>query len=217
MNVADFRRDTRNAGALGAVVDVGYRLANKLTTLMVLRTLKVTLHLLKPVPQNDSDGFRHLYLDEPRLRMFARDPVNELTDRFLDEALAKGDRCSAILDGERLVNYVWCSRKPTRITANLLFEFGADWLYRYKAFTIPTYRGRRLHGMNTTMSLRETIGLGVEGFLCYADLNNYSSLRSMYRRGYVDVGKMYALKAPGTYWIHVDPRCRSYGLNLRPL
>ena len=217
MNVTDLRRNLRNAGALRAGLDVGYRLTNKFTTFKILKTLNLTPRLLNPSTQNGNGEFQHLFLDETQLRFYAREPVNEMTNSFLDEALAKGDRCSAILLGKRLVNYVWCARRATPLTHDLLFEFGSEWLYRYNAFTLPAYRGRRLQGWNTTMALQEAVKLGLKGFICYADVNNYSSLKSMYRCGYVDVGKMFMLRMSRTYWIHVDPECRPYGLNLKPL
>src|SRR5678816_1066472 len=141
MNVADLSRSMRNAGALRAGLDVGYRLTNKLTTLMILKTLNLTPQSLTPSSRNGNAEFEHLFLDEAQLRLYARDSANEMTDSFLDEALAKGDRCSAILLDKRLVNYVWCARRATHLTDDLVFEFNADWLYRYKAFTLPAYRG----------------------------------------------------------------------------
>jgi len=217
MNVEDFRRDIRNAGALGAGIDLGYRLTNKLTTFMILQTMKLLPRLPAPTWPVASEGIHHRFLNESELRRYAREPVNDMTDGFLDEALAKGDRCSAIMDGNRLVSYVWCARKPTLLTRDLLLEFDTDWVYRYKAFTIPAYRGRRLHGMNSTMAMRDTVGLGLKGCLCYVDVNNYSSRKSLYRQGYVDVGKMFALRITGVHLIRVDPRCRAYGLGLKPL
>jgi hypothetical protein len=115
------------------------------------------------------------------------------------------------------VNYVWCATTPTRLSDSILIEVGSDWLYRYKAFTLPSCRGWRLHGLNSTITLGKAAALGLKGFLGFAHINNYSSLKSMRRCGYADVGKMYVLEVPGSCWIHVEPRCRDYGLALKLL
>lgn len=55
------------------------------------------------------------------------------------------DLCFGAFAGEALVSYVFFApASPIAIDARLQFAFPADWIYVYKAFTQPAWRGKRL-------------------------------------------------------------------------
>jgi hypothetical protein len=214
MDRSQFLRDVRVAGVPGACFDLGYRALNRLTPLMVLRIVRLTratadARLLTPPP-----GFRGGFLDAAELRRHAEDPALELGGAFLDDALARGDRCFGLVLGDRLASYGWYSRDPTHITRDLVLRFDSDWTYMYKGFTLPAYRGLRLHALGMIGALWADTGRGSSGIVSFVEANNFSSLRSVYRLGYADVGRIVALRALGRYWIHVDGRCREHGFAL---
>src|SRR5699024_6299583 len=122
---------------------------------------------------------------ESRLWQLARDPENALDASFLNEALAKGDRCYAILDGERLAAYGWYSRQPTRIDPpELLLGFDAGYVYMYKGLTRHEYRGQRLHAIGMNRALQHYLEQGAKGLVSYVESTNVDSLKSCFRLGY---------------------------------
>ena len=56
---------------------------------------------------------------------------------------------------------------------------------------------------------------GARGLVSFVEANNFSSLKSCYRMGYVKVGSIVALRVPGRYVIRVGRGCAPLGLDLR--
>jgi GNAT superfamily N-acetyltransferase len=161
--------------------------------------------------------FQHGFLDGDTLRRFGDDPKYDLSPGFLDEALAKGDECYGFLDGDRLASFGWYSAVPTMISGSLRFCFDRRYMYMYKGYTDPDYRGQRLHALGMTSALQRFRERGAAGLVSYVYATNFDSLRSCYRMGYTDVGQIYCLRAGGTYWIHADASCRKAGVSLDAL
>lgn len=161
--------------------------------------------------------FEHGFLDTAALRRFGSDPRYDLSPQFLDEALAKGDQCYGITDGDRLVSFGWYSAMPTKISDDLRICFDQRYVYMYKGFTDPDYRGQRLHACGMTLALKRFRERGAKGLVSYVDSTNFDSLRSCYRMGYSDVGKIYCLRAADHYWIHADAGCRRVGVALHEM
>jgi len=217
MNLEDLRRDLNYAGLSGTAFDLAYRLTNKCAPFMILKLMKITMETMNRALVALPAGLQVAFPEEADLRRYARDSANDLTDAFLDQALAKGDRCYAILDGDVLASYGWYSRDDTHITDELVLRFSREWLYMYKAYTMPRYRGLRLNAIGMAALLDEGRRLGLRGLVSFVEANNYSSLNSGYRMGYQDVGRIVALKALGQYWIHVDRACGTYGFAVTSL
>jgi len=65
-----------------------------------------------------------------------------MTEDFVAEALAKGDECFGILDGQTLAAYSWYSTKPTRIRPpDLFLRIDGHYIYMYKGFTVTEGNG----------------------------------------------------------------------------
>lgn len=214
MNITDIRRNMQNSGVIGVAGDLVYRAINRVTPLMVLRIVQLTPERADHSAFASSNNYRFMAMDEPQLRRYASDPSLELTDSFLEGALAKGDRCYAILDGDVLASYGWYSNKETSIDDALALRFDRDWIYMYKGYTDPAYRGQRLHAIGMFRALQAWCEEGFRGLVSYVEANNFSSLKSCYRMGYVDIGNIFAWKVFGKYRIHVDRSCRSSGIDL---
>lgn len=150
-------------------------------------------------------------LGEAELRRFAQDPENEMSPEFIDEALARGDECYAILDGERLAAYGWYAFGPTPIgLPGVLLRYRAGHVYMYKGFTHEAYRGQRLHAIAMTHALRHYLFNGYAGIVSYVESTNFDSLRSCFRMGYSVFGTVYVVKAFGRWWTHSTPGCARY-------
>jgi hypothetical protein len=115
----------------------------------------------------------------------ARDPLYEISPAFLDTALTRGDLCMGAFAGERLVAFGFSSAQPTNIDADFCFSFPPGWMYNFKEFTLPAWRGRRIHaalwGARRWQILRER---GVRNVVALVMATNYPSLASFRRLGF---------------------------------
>jgi len=161
-------------------------------------------------------GFRSKFLSEAQLRAFAGDPRNELADEFLDDALAKGDECYALLRNEKLACYSWYSTQPTVASDGLSIHFNPAFVYGYKAFTLPDFRGQRLHAIEVSRAMQAYLARGFRGTIAYVESHNFASLRSCYRMGYRDAGRALALGIAGRSWAWAGRGCRAFGCRFRP-
>ncbi len=130
--------------------------------------------------------------------------------------LPKGDYCYAILDGEKLASYGWYSTKPTSINPELVLYFNDQWVYMYKGYTHPGYRGQRLHAIGMAKALEAFTKKGFKGLISYVETNNFASLKSVYRMGYRNFGKVRILKIFGRYFIKSDEGCSAYDFTVKP-
>jgi GNAT superfamily N-acetyltransferase len=213
--LARIRKTTVDFGCAAALHAVVQRAINRIAFFRVLKCVRVSA--ADPRYLAIDPRFQHGFLDEAALQRFSDDPRYDLSSQFLDEALAKGDRCYGILDGDRLASFGWYSAVPTRISDDLRFCFDQRYVYMYKGFTDPDYRGQRLHALGMSSALQQLLEHGAEGLVSYVDATNFDSLRSCYRMGYTDIGQIYCLRARDHYWIHTDAGCRRLGVSLEAL
>ena len=215
MNLHTLRRDVRNAGIARVGLDYAYRAVNKITRLMALTMLSVTPETVDASFLSGDTERVHRFLSSPELVALSGDPVYELVPDFLAQALAKGDRCYAILDGARVASYGWYSRVETMVTDDLALRFSPEWVYMYKGLTLPDYRGQRLHAIGMARAMMEYANEGSRGVVSFVEANNFSSLKSCYRMGYVKAGTIVALKVGPRHLIHVGRGCEPFGFGLR--
>ncbi|TBW12798.1 GNAT family acetyltransferase [Azotobacter chroococcum subsp. isscasi] len=212
--IARIRRKLQQVGPMHTLHLLLVRTLNRLALFKILRG--ILLLKVDPAFLDCPAGYTPGFLDEKQLRHFARDPQNELDDGFLNEALAKGDRCYAILDGENLAAYGWYSRQPTRINPpDMLLDFDPDYVYMYKGLTNPLYRGQRLHAIGMNRALQCYMEEGVRGIISYVESTNFDSLKSCFRLGYQAFGSIYLLRLCGRSLRLYSPACRHYRFALR--
>ena len=156
-----------------------------------------------------------MFMSESMLMELVEQPEYELSKRFLNHALSNGDECYGFFYGSVLAAYSWYSNKATQINpADLVLHFDDAYIYMYKGFTHPNYRGQRLYATGMTRALEPYLAQGYKGMLCYVESNNFASLKSCYRMGYADFGNLYVARLFNRYWLHSDPGCRRYGFEL---
>jgi hypothetical protein len=209
------KSDLEHFGLVRTVYDLALRTVNRVALLKIFKGVRIDV--VHPDFLELEPGFRAEFLGESLLREFARNPQCELPDEFLDAALAKGDECYAILDGPTLAAYGWYSNQPTEASDGLEIVFSSDFMYMYKGFTHPKYRGRRLHAIGMNRALREYLARGFRGLVSYVESNNFSSLKSCYRIGYQDIGRVLAVRLAGRPMTVAGRGCRPYGFGFRPL
>ena len=209
------RNDLENLGLPTTLYHLALRAINRVTYFTVLNCM--TIGVVDPHYLKGNNRYSYMFLTPDMLFKFAKNQDYDLPEEFLQQALKKGDECYAILDGDTLASYGWYSNKPTNISDAIRFHFDNRYIYMYKGYTHKNYRGQRLHAIGMTLALKEYLSRGLKGIVSYVESTNFSSLKSVYRMGYQDVGKIYILKIFGKYLFHRTKGCREYGVWLERL
>jgi hypothetical protein len=201
------RHGLSNVLAKAALATVNYGL-----TLKVLKCLRLETPAswFLDLPSHYTSRF----LDAAHLHALAADPDAELSPQFLHTALAKGDECYAIFEGQRLASYGWYATTATPVTPELQWRCHRSYLYMFKAYTSEAYRGHRLHAIGVTRALRDYRERGYQGVLSYVEADNLSSLKSAYRMGYRDVGTVYGVKWRGHWFLWHSKGCAEYEVRI---
>jgi hypothetical protein len=216
MNLDTIRASVRHFGVVRTAYDLGYRALGRVARFKVL--IGVTISRIDPGYLACDARYRCAFLEPERLRALGRDPVNEMPTGFLDEALGKGDECYAILEGERLASYGWYARTPTTLDLpDLKLHFRPVYVYMYKGFTHPDYRGQRLHAIGMTRALESYLARGYRGLIAYVEANNFGSLKSVHRMGYSDIGRITLIRLAGRYLARASRGCQAYGLRVESM
>jgi len=207
------RRKLRRHGFAATLHAYGMRAVNSVVQFRILRGF----YLQQPDPAflKCPVGFSATFAPQEALRDLARNPDNELSLKFVDQALSRGDQCFAICDGGVPVSYGWYSFKPAPIgLPGLVLHFDPRYVYRYKGFTHPRYRGQRLHAFGMTLALRHYLSRGFQGLVCYVESINFDSLKSCSRAGYRRFGSVFVLKAFDHSVALSSPGCDRFAFRL---
>ncbi len=202
MNIESVRRSFARFGWSRSLRAKGLEILGRAVEFHVLRVQlmdRFFIDLTLP-----SRRYTHGFLGEGAIRRFAEDPIVDMTPAFIDDALSRGDRCYAILDGGVLASFRWFGRQPTPMELGLSCHAGARRVYVYHGFTRPQYRGRRLHAIVAAHALEIFRTEGVDGIIGVVDAANLSSMKSHIRVGAEDLGACYALPAGNRTLLHVD-------------
>ncbi len=205
--------DLQRYGVIKTAEDMALRMVNRAMFFKVLKCLKI--EDVDPEFVKCNENYQGGFLDPDTLREFAKHPEYELSQSFLDRAFEKGDECYGFLDGDVLAAYGWYSNKPTETNwPGLVVLFDNRYVYMYKGFTHADHRGERLHAVGMTRALAAYLARGYKGIVSYVEWNNFASLKSCYRMGYTDFGKIYAAGLFHTHLLRCDAGCRPYGFRL---
>ncbi len=217
------RSNIDSFGLVKTIYDLFYKIANRIWLFRVLKCMvisKVDPNYLKSAGQ-----YQYLFLDTEMLYKFAQRPEYDLSEAFLRHAEERGDECYAILDGDTLASYGWYSNRPVNVGfegdegegETLRLHFNDRYIYMYKGYTHTAYRGQRLHAIGMTHALEAYLKRGFKGLVSYVEANNYRSLKSVYRMGYQDFGKISIFRILGKYLIYNSKGCKEYGFKMEVL
>lgn len=135
------------------------------------------------------EGIELRALERSELERYGAQAAYELSPRFLAGQAARDDLCFGAFAGGRLASYCFFALQPTDIDASLRFRFAARWIYVYKAFTHPAWRGRRLQqqvfrgaqpAVRRWLQGREPC----HGFVTLVAADNLASLNAFARLGF---------------------------------
>jgi RimJ/RimL family protein N-acetyltransferase len=127
-------------------------------------------------------------LERAELARLSADHAYGISPEFLDGIARRDDRCFGAFCGDELASYAFFAQAaPTAIDRELRFSFPAQWIYLYKCFTVPAWRGRRLLPLVVYRAFpqlqawrREESG----GFVTLVLTENHASLRAIERCGF---------------------------------
>ena len=215
--VASIRENFRRYGLGAAAHDLGCRAANKLVDLRRLKAMSARLEDVSDPGFFDAQGLEARFAGADELAELAREGRHELSPGFLAAAKARGDRCYALFDGAALAAYGWYSGLPSPIDRHFLLHFDPRFVYMYKGYTVPAYRGRRLHAVGMCRALRAFTREGRRGLVSWVYSNNFASLQSVSRMGYRIFGEVLLLRARGMSFAHATRGCAAYGFRVEAL
>lgn len=213
----DYLSDTARQYGIGAVLhDLQCRLLNKLAYFEVLKGMTVRVENVRDPGLFDAHGYQCRFADAAELQRLAQDDAHQISPDFLRHALARGDRCYALFDGARLAAYGWYTDRPAPLDEHFALYFDPGWTYMYKGYTLPAWRGQRLHAVGMCRALRALTDEGRNGLISCVASNNFASLQSVTRMGYRIFGQAYLLRAAGWSMTYATAGCRAYRFRVVP-
>lgn len=204
---------------LGAVMfDVAFRVARRLVDATVLEGIVLTMDTVDPGFFADDAGLRWEFLDVPALLgALDRGAPLAMEQTFVEEALSRGDRCYGAIDGRDVVAYGWYSSQPTAVTGiagDVIFHFDASYSYMYRGYTLPAYRGKRLHGIGMARAMDALVRAGSRGLVSVVEATNTASLTSCFRLGYQSIGRIWCVRLGARRLAWSSKGCAEYGMRL---
>lgn len=205
----------RHGGIGGFLFYLCYRFVNRFTRLRIFRMVILDAPSAPIGTQLGRLGaYRHGLFTPEELEPYADDPDNDLSREFLDYAAAQGDTCYATFDGDELVSYCWNSEKPTAIEDGLHIECRPGYIYRYKEYTRPSHRGRRISSYARAEALCLAAAAGVSGYAGYVEADNFVSYRALQRSGHAFPGFVIVFGKGAAPWIWHSPAARDWGFRV---
>lgn len=214
-SIDDVRAISRAYGWAAAVHDLGCRAINKVARLQILKGMTVRMRDIRDASLLDAPGFECRFAGEDELIRYAGSGEHEFSPAFLRRAFGRGDRCYAIWDGAgNLASHGWYSNLPTAIDDEFELHFERAYTYMYKGFTLPAYRGKRLHAVGMCRALKTVTEEGKSGLISWVYSNNFASLRSVERMGYRIFGTACSLEIAGSILTYASAGCDEHGFRL---
>lgn len=208
---------------------VATRVKSKLMNLIgfhkELRGMIVTTDSVNVESATHDSDYSCRFMTAEELWRVADDAIHQMSSEFIGDALGRGDRCFGIFDGDRVASYGWyASKPPNRFNDELDVVFDPGWVFMYKGYTLPEYRGRKLHALGMARALAAVTDEGHEGLISCVEAVNGASLRSCDRMGYQIFGTVKICKwvaddrlrlGPLSAWrIRASSGCTPYGFDV---
>jgi hypothetical protein len=210
--VRAFREASSRYGVRAALYDLQCRLINRVVRLDVLKAMRVSLTDVPSAEMFDAPGFDARFVLPAELEASARAGTHDFTPEFLDRAITRGDRCYGIFEGATLASYGWYAEQPTEINEHYMLHFDPAFTYMFKGYTLPAYRGKRLHAVGMCRALRAFTEEGKKGLVSYVASNNFASLRSVARMGYQIFGDLYLVRTAKHALAFASSGCLAFGV-----
>jgi hypothetical protein len=101
------------------------------------------------------------------------DPELDMEPGFVRAALARGDLAFGAFDGDYLVAYVWRTFTAAPDADGLWLKVDHPYHYTYKAFTLPSYRGKRIQAAISLLCDKYLLEQGYAAEVGYSELSDF--------------------------------------------
>ena len=210
--VRAFVLSIREFGWLNTIKHYVIEVINKVTFFRIYQLM--VIDQLKPEWLTLDPQYTCRFFNADELRAIINHEATDLSDDFVDTALAKSDLCCAILHGNSLASYGWYSNQATLINPHLRLSTPNNYTYMYHGYTHQNHRGRRLHAIRVMHGLKEYLQNGATGLIFYVEADNHRSLRSAARLNAQNFGRVVAIRLFGKYHVFHSPGCKKYGIDI---
>jgi hypothetical protein len=175
--------------------------------------MTLVLEHMDPKYLTDAPPFSHRKLTALEFRDL--DGAAELAEEsFYQGAAKRGDWSHCMCHGETVASYGWYATGPVPAIDDDHMGFSPEYVYMYKGFSLPEFRGRQLHGYGMAHAASEAVSRGYRGLISFVEVQNQSSLRSVARLGYRTFGTCFRIRLFGRTLAFSTPGCRRYGFRL---
>ena len=212
----NFRDRARRDGLGAALHDLQMRALNRLGRFEILKGMTVRVPDVNDAGLFDAHGYQCRFADATELQLLSQDEAHQMPADFLRAALARGDRCYALFDSAQLAAYGWYTDRAAPLDEHFTLHFDAGWTYMYKGYTLPAWRGKRLHAIGMCRALRALTDEGRNGLISCVASSNFASLHSVTRMGYRIFGQACLLRVAGFSATWASAGCRAYGFHVEP-
>jgi hypothetical protein len=161
-------------------------------------------------------GLEMHILSPEEVRNHVNAPHLDFRVTSVNQAIARGDVCIGAFKGDELVAYTWRAlRGPVPHTSGWEVIWNPGLMYRYKAWTSPTYRGFHIHDV-LSKAIDQHLGeLGHTKGLSFVETHNFSSLRTLARKTRRHIGYAGYIQRFGFFVPFRTPGCRQVGFAFR--
>jgi GNAT superfamily N-acetyltransferase len=185
---------------------LAYRIARRSCKVKTAHVLSLELaEALRP--SSPPAGLEYRWLTPDDIRAHAVDPANDLDSSLAERLANEHNFCLGAFDGLQLANYSWYA--TSSIEPEHCFDVGITYppntLYLYKAYTHPSYRGRRIHQCAVSRAARFFAERGLSRLIALVEFANWASLNSHKRMGFETVG-WFATAGRKPFWFNRYPR-----------
>jgi len=118
----------------------------------------------------------------------AKDPVLRLVPSSIQEALQRGEFCTAVFDGDKIIAYAWRATGTTPHVEGVAVVFEKPYRYGFDSFTHPEYRQQKLQNAIAYVTDPAFIKEGYTHAISFVETHNYPSLISSLSRSNIVVG-----------------------------
>ena len=222
MTKALMTKTWKRYGLLAAVHVLSYRMAQRLAVVDVTNLMLLDLATIKTPVDSERVVYRPLSHDEV-IAYAVRDPALDLEPSMAQRIQGNLDVCFGAIVGDRLVGYSWLALNSIEAIHNsagteqsgVAISFPPNTIFSYKAFVLPTFRGRGLYG-----KLVEAAGYwayahrGVKHHLSTTDWTNFAAKRGCERQGRRRIGRIWRVAVAGRSLTFAPRAAAAYGIQI---
>jgi len=216
MDVDYFKAIIKRHGVPRTVLHSAYIILNRLIGLKLYYCVELRQKNINSKYFKIDNQFQFTKLDFKQLSEYCDREGYRLSKKFLNTAEMKSDLCYGFFNNRKLVAYNWFYRKPTLVgDGKFEMRFGDEYLFMSWGYTLPDFRGQRLHAVGMANALQKLSKNRYKGLVGIIAGNNFDSLNSCIRLGFKRVGNFICAKIFKRYFIFSTGKNKHLGFELR--